>query len=146
MTHLDKMKTLAKGKMAKSTDNKKFGGTKKVQKHLKAKAADAAPKPTMRKPASSSAVATTQPKKKHKPHAAPTTTTKQGKHALAFPGEKTRPPLRYGKSVVYFSPGRYRLMKTKGDRIDHAFSHKLKGARVAWHNLCMELRKLNPDV
>ena len=99
-----------------------------------------------RKPASSSPEKTTRPTKKPKPHAAPATIAQKGKHALAFPGEKKRPPLTYGKSVVYFSPGRYRLMKTKGDRVDVAFPHKLTGARVAWRNLCIELRKLNPGV
>ena len=99
-----------------------------------------------RKPASSSPEKTTRPTKKPKPHAAPATTAQKGKHALAFPGEKKRPPLTYGKSVVYFSPGRYRLMKTKGDRVDVAFPHKLTGAREAWSNLCIELRKLNPGV
>ena len=121
-------------------------GDKKAQKYLKQSAANTTPKPTKRKPASSSPEKTTRPTKKPKPHAAPATTAQKGKHALAFPGENKRPPLTYGKSVVYFSPGRYRLMKTKGDRVDVAFPHKLTGARVAWSNLCIELRKLNPGV
>ena len=52
--------------------------------------------------------------------------------------------MAYGKSVVHFSPDRFRLMATKGDRVDKAFPHKQKGAREAWRLLCIELRKLNP--
>ena len=130
-----------------STGVKKFGGTQTSNKYLaNISAADTTPKPTKRKPASSSAEKTTQPMNNHEPHAAPTTTAQKGKPALASPGEQKRKPLTYGKSVVYFSPGRYRLMKTKGDRVDIAFSHKTTGARVAWRNLCIGLRKLNPDV
>ena len=173
LSHLDKMKQLAKGgapdeapaadqadsatdqtqdkgskSKAQGNGCKKFGGTKKAQKHLAKAAAEAPPTPTATKrPAANiSAESAEKPLTKKTKQAAPTTAAQKGDKALAFPGEKKRAPLVYGKSVVYFSPGRYRLMKTKGDRLDVAFSHKLQGARVAWHNVCVELRKLNPNV
>ena len=171
LSHLDKMKQLAKGgaqdgaraadkpqskgrriegkSKAESTGCKKFGGTKKAQKHwaTAATVATPTPPPAQKRPAAHiSANGASKPPAKKTKQAAPATTTQKGDKALAFPGDKKRAPLVYGKSVVYFSPGRYRLMKTKGDRVDVAFSHKLKGARVAWHNVCIELRKLNPNV
>ena len=162
MSHLDKMKQLAKGgaqdgaraadkpqsKARRIEGKSKFGGTKKAQKHWATAAAVATPTPPPQKrPAANiSANGASKPPAKKTKQAAPATTTQKGDKALAFPGDKKRAPLVYGKSVVYFSPGRYRLMKTKGDRVDVAFSHKLKGARVAWHNVCIELRKLNPGV
>ena len=54
--------------------------------------------------------------------------------------------MNFGKSVVYFSPGRYRLMETKGDRVDRSFSYKIMTPREAWRQVCAELHKINPGV
>ena len=83
-----------------------------MQKHWEAmKRPAASPQATKKRPAAAMILDAEKEKK----------TAEQGPpekdryDCLAFPGEKRREKLVYGKSVVYFSPGRYRLMKTKGD-------------------------------
>ena len=107
-------------------------GSARAERTMKRPAAAATPKKTLPKK-------TTTPKKK---------TTTPEKNILAFPGTAKRKPLEYGRSVVYFSPGRYRLMACKGvDKVDKGFSHKgVAGPREAWRKLVKELRRLNPKV
>ena len=129
----------------------KFPCTPKVQKHLMAQAARTA---TMKRPAAAAEKETmknltTTPKKKtlKETKCSPLKCTSLPKNVLAFPGTERRGPLQYGTSVVYFSPGRFRLIPRKGiDKVDKAFSHKTSCPREAWRNLCKELHRLNPSV
>ena len=68
------------------------------------------------------------------------------KVSLAFPGVEKREPLHYGQSVVYFSPGRYRVLVKRGDRVDWPFNHAAMGARAAWREVCKFLQKANPTL
>ena len=65
---------------------------------------------------------------------------------LKFPGEGKREPLRCGKSVVYFSDRRFRLMRKASDRVDVAYPYRSRTAREAWSDLALELQRLNPRV
>ena len=66
--------------------------------------------------------------------------------ALRFPGESRKEPLRFGSSVVYFSPQRFRLLEHRSDRVDVGYNYKLEGARAVWERVAMRVRKLNQDV
>ena len=79
-------------------------------------------------------------------HAMKKPASKEETPNLNFPGEGKRPPLHYGRSVVYFSPDRYRLMKKVGDRVDFPYPYKATSAREAWRQIVAELRRLNPEV
>ena len=63
---------------------------------------------------------------------------------LKFPGTGKLPRLIYGNSIVYFSPGRYRVMRNKTDIVDKAFSYRVDSPKVAWKKVCAELRRVNP--
>ncbi len=64
--------------------------------------------------------------------------------SLQFPGTQPRPPLIFGKSKVYFSEHKFRLMERMGDRVDKAFSHKNKDAKEVWKMVVKRLEQLNP--
>ena len=63
---------------------------------------------------------------------------------LNFPGTGKKPKLIYGNSIVYFSPGRYRVMRNKNDIVDKAFSYLVDTPKKAWKKVCAELRRVNP--
>ena len=63
---------------------------------------------------------------------------------LKFPGTGKLPKLIYGNSVVYFSPGRYRVMRNKKDIVDKAFSYQVESPKKAWTKVCADLRRVNP--
>ena len=80
--------------------------------------------------------------KKSKEKAAPEILPKPS--SLGFPGKAKRPPMMYGKSVIYFSPKRFRLMRKKGDRVDVAFNYgATRTAREAWTELRKEVLRIN---
>jgi hypothetical protein len=117
-----------------------FPRTIKVKKHFaKAKLSASKSESVMKKPAA----AKTKTKAKTM-NEKPKPKTKVTANPLAFPGTGKRPPLHYGNSVVYFSPDRFRLMATKGDRVDTAYAYKICSSREAWTALCKELKRLNP--
>ena len=122
-----KKKHTKKRKLAtKKTDEAKFTKSTKTTKYTKTKATT----------------------KTRKTKAKPTTktTNKKNTPSLVFPGKGKRSPLVYGKSTVYFSPYRYRLMRRTGDIVDQAFSYKEANPRDAWRKVCKELRRLNPGL
>ena len=125
----------AKATKAKATKKVSTGKTK-AKKAKTTKATEArAMKTTTKK------VAAAKTKKIAKKKAAVLKTTAS---SLVFPGVGKRVPLHYGKSVVYFSPNRYRLMKRMGDRVDKGFEYKACSAREAWRRVAKELKALNP--
>ena len=63
---------------------------------------------------------------------------------LKFPGIGKLPKLVYGNSIVYFSPGRYRVMRNKTDIVDKAFCYRKETPKKAWTKVCAELRRVNP--
>ena len=80
--------------------------------------------------------------KKSKEKAAPEILPKPS--SLGFPGKAKRPPMMYGKSVIYFSPKRFRLMRKRGDRVDVAFNYgATRTAREAWTELRKEVLRIN---
>ncbi len=123
------------------TPMKKFPGTPKVKEHIS--------KTPMKKVPGTRKVKEYLAKTLMKRPAAAASTAGEKRKAtnpLAFPGDKKRPRLEFGKSLVYFSPGKFRVMVTHGDRVDKCFSHKACGIRVAWDRVCQELRRANPGV
>ena len=64
--------------------------------------------------------------------------------SLPFPGSKTRPPLAYGNSKVYFGKDKYRLLERIGDKQDKAYSFKVKDPKEVWKTLAKRLKELNP--
>ena len=63
---------------------------------------------------------------------------------MPFPGSKTRPPLVYGNSKVYFGKGMNRLMERIGDKQDEAYIFKVKDPKEVWKTLAKRLKELNP--
>ena len=63
---------------------------------------------------------------------------------LAFPGTAHRAPLVYGNSKVYFGKYQYRLLTQIGDRVDKAYSFKVKDPKEVWKDLAKRLKELNP--
>ncbi len=138
--HIQRMRDIVQGKAeAFDEESEEDEDAAKVKKRIVKRPA-AAPSAATQKTVSAKA-----PLKK--PAAAPNIAAKiKGCIPLAYPGEKKRPPLQFGKSVVYFSPGRYRVMLTKGDRVDKSFPYLAIGSREAWEQVCTCLRRVNPGV
>ena len=63
---------------------------------------------------------------------------------MRFPGTGKLPKLIYGNSIVYFSPGRYRVMGDENDIVDKAFSYLVDTPKKAWMKVCAELRRVSP--
>jgi len=101
-----------------------FPGTSKVKKHQ-------AKNPTQKTPCK-------------RPAAAPRASPAKGSRALAYPGPGKRGPHPLRQVGGVFSPNRFRVMVTKGDRVDQAFSHLTAGPQQAWVEVCKVLRKNNP--
>ena len=134
--HLKRMQGLV-GAKEEDSNNKKhktFGATPKAKKHLEKTNPTTPPKTKKTNVLKRPAAKTT------------TTTTTPRKDSLAYPGAVKRGPLHFGKSVVYFSPTRFRVMVTKGDRLDIAFNHNLHGPRHAWNEVVQLLKESNPDL
>ena len=64
--------------------------------------------------------------------------------SLAFPGTAHRAPLVYGNSKVYFGKHQYRLMEQIGDKVDKAYSFKVKDPKEVRKDLVQRLKELNP--
>ena len=50
----------------------------------------------------------------------------------------------YGNSKVYFGQDKYRLMERIGDRVDKAYSFKVRDPKEVWKDLAKRLKELNP--
>ena len=158
--HLKRMQGLVGAKEEDSNNkmHKTFGATRKAKKHLEKTNPTTPPKTkktnVLKRPAANleKTNPTTPPKTKKtnvlkRPAAkTTTTTTTPRKDSLAYPGAVKRGPLHFGKSVVYFSPTRFRVMVTKGDRLDIAFNHNLHGPRHAWNEVVQLLKESNPGL
>ena len=75
----------------------------------------------------------------------------EGRRSLNLPSTLLKmnktPPMRYGKSAVYFDTkrGRMRLYSTRGDKVEKMVVLFTKETvRVGWDKIKTELMRLNP--
>ena len=102
----------------------KAGANEKAKAKAKSKA-KAKAKAEAKAKAKAEAKAKPKPTAKAEATATPSTATGSGLPlALEFPGKDRKEPFWYGQSVVYFSPGMFRLSEHTPDRKDKAYSYK----------------------
>eukprot|EP00973_Karenia_brevis_P069418 9653127-Karenia_brevis.AAC.1 len=64
----------------------------------------------------------------------------------AFPGTKQAAPIYWKASIIYFSEQgkQWRVKAKTSDRLDKAFSFKVRPAREVWDGVCDYLKRVNP--